>query len=179
MTAIEPFSIHIQLPIIIRQAEQSDLRALEWYGQFAHFRALFRRSYREQLAGRRLLLVADSGGYVIGRLFIQFVGPNPQVADGYSRGYLYSFHVTELFRGYGIGTRLIESAETILVERGFEWATLAVAKNNLRALKLYRRRGYQLFGENHHVWRYTDHKGVRREIFEPSWMLEKHLTLSS
>lgn len=179
MTAIEPTSIHILLSVTIRQATQKDLRALEWYGQFAHFRELFRRSYREQLAGRRLLLVADSGGYIIGRIFIQFIGANPAVADGYSRGYLYSFYVIDLFRGQGIGTQLIDTAECILSERGFEWATLAVAKENQRALKLYQHRGYQLFGEHRQVWHYTDHKGVRREVFEPSWMLEKRLISSS
>ena len=37
---------------------EEDLPKLEWYGEYLHFRRVFRRAYDDQLAGRRLMLLA-------------------------------------------------------------------------------------------------------------------------
>jgi ribosomal protein S18 acetylase RimI-like enzyme len=81
----------------------------------------------------------------------------------------------EMFRGGGIGSRLIESAEADLITRKFSIATIAVAKNNAGALRLYERYGYRIFDEENSDWNYVDHQGVTRRVREPSWLLEKNL----
>lgn len=165
----------VELPITIHKASAEDLRKLEWYGQFIHYRNLFRRSYKDQTKGRRLLLVADSGDYPIARLFLQFRGQNKHMANGSSRAYLYSFCVMEMFRGRGIGSRLLDAAEHLLTRRNFRIATIAVAKDNPRALQLYLRRGYSKFGEEQGKWEYKDHRGRLCQVHEPCWLLEKRL----
>lgn len=166
----------LRLDVNIRVAQAEDIDRLEWYGQFTHYRNLFRRSFREQLQGRRLLLVAESGGFPIGRLFIQFRSDNTMIADGYMRAYFYSFQIMEMFRGGGLGTRLMQEGERILHERGFRQATVAVAKENTGALRLYQRLGYSIFAEDAGRWHYRDHRGILREVDEPCWLLEKILS---
>lgn len=175
MTSLDHSTMTLHLPITFRVAEKADLHKLEWHGQYAHFRALIRRAYREQLRGRRVMLLADLNGFPIGQIFIQLDSNNPRVADGWRRAYLYSFRVMEMFQGHGVGTRLLAEAEAVLIARGFGTVTLSVAKTNEGALRLYRRAGYRIFDQDPGHWHYVDHRGVRHDVHEPSWMLEKTL----
>jgi ribosomal protein S18 acetylase RimI-like enzyme len=175
MTAFEHTALILEIPVTFRIATREDLPKLEWFGQYTHFRNLIRRSFREQVNGRRLLLVADFNGFPIGQVFIQFQSMNTNIADGSTRGYFYSFRVMDLFQNQGIGTRLLQEAETILIERGYRYVTLSVAKDNPDALRLYERNGYYIIGQDEGRWSYVDHRGVTRDVVEPCWMLEKSL----
>jgi ribosomal protein S18 acetylase RimI-like enzyme len=177
MTTLEFTSIVATIPIRIRLGVRADLPKLEWYGQYTHQRNLFRRAYREQQLGRRLILVADSNNFPIGHLFVQFISTDTDIADGDSRAYLYSLRVMEMFRGYGIGTRLIQEAETIVQDRGFQWCTIGVAKDNTPAQRLYERLGYRVFADDPGRWSYIDHKGHTRHVNEPCWLLQKQIML--
>lgn len=177
MTALEPRAFTVELPVVIRQAVRADLPRMEWYGQYAHYRNLYRRSFREQREGKRILLVADCQDFPIGQIFIQLISTNRRIADGIDRAYLYSFRVMPMLQGRGIGTRLVQEAESILVARGFSTVTIAVAKDNARALSLYERLDYHKFGEDPGRWQYVDHRGNTRSVHEPCWVLEKSLKL--
>ena len=170
------FEFAVTLKVKVRELELADLAKLEWFGQFKHYRRLFMKSYRGHLEGNRLMLVADMNGFPIGRLFIQLRSQNARISDGRRRAYLYSFYVMDLFQGQGIGTHLIKTAETLLLERGYQMATIAVAKENEGALRLYQRQDYQIFSEEEGRWRYYDHKGILHHVHEPCWMLEKRLS---
>jgi len=158
----------------IRVARASDVRKLEWNGQFTHFRNLFRRAYSEQRRGRRIMLVMDFNGYPIARLFIQFINPG-RLAKGTKRGYIYSFTVMEPFRSLGIGTQMMNTAEAILIKRDYPIATISVAKANIRAYKLYLRHNYRIYGEDDGQWQYRDHQGNIHDVDEPSWLMKKQL----
>ena len=175
MAALDQVAMTVPIDIILRLATEADLPRLEWFGQYSHFRQLFRRSFREQQLGRRLMLLADSNDFPIGHVFIQLKSNNPKIADGRRRAYLYSFRVMEMFRGKGIGTRLLHEAEAMVHERGLSATTLAVAKNNPQALRLYKRQGYRVFGDDPGRWSYLDHNGRRRYVKEACWLLEKRL----
>jgi ribosomal protein S18 acetylase RimI-like enzyme len=166
----------IEIPITFRIATREDVPKLEWHGQFAHFRSLIRRAYKEQLRGRRMMLVADFNGFPIGQVFIQLESNNSDIADGFSRAYLYSFRVMDLFQGRGIGTRLLYESEAMLVERGYRYATLSVAKENEGALRLYQRNGYLIVGQDPGRWNYVDQYGITRYVEEPCWVMEKSLS---
>jgi ribosomal protein S18 acetylase RimI-like enzyme len=175
MTALERASITVSIAVTLRIATQSDIPKLEWYGQYTHHRNLFWRAYREQQLGRRLILVADSNNFPIGHIFIQFIGQDYGIADGNKRAYLYSLRVMEMFRGYGIGTCLIQEAESHIQDRGFEWITIAVGKSNHQARRLYERLDYHTFAEDPGHWSYIDHEGRTRNIHEPCWLLQKQI----
>ncbi len=177
MTALNKPAITLELSVELRLATYSDLPKLEWFGQYSHFRTLFRRTYQEQLQHRRLMLVADCNNFPIGHIFIQLSSGEQRIADGRRRAYLYSLRVMEMFQDHGIGTRLILEAEMLAAERGFRWVTIAAAKDNLRARRLYERLGYRVFGEDEGKWSYLDHENRMRYVHEPCWVLEKSINL--
>ncbi len=177
MTALEPHCLTIPIAITLRPATPDDLPKLEWYGQYAHFRNLFHRAFQEQQRGKRCMLIADSNNFPIGHIFIQFLAPEPFRDDMEGRGYLYAFRVMEMFRGYGIGTQLLLTAEALIRDRGLPWATIAVSKDNPRAQQLYERLGYQVVGQDEGRWQYVDHQGQIRYIHEPCWLLRKRVCL--
>ncbi len=61
--------------------------------------------------------------------------------------YLDDFSVTEEYRNRGIGTKLLESAESCAKEMGVNTLCLHVEKTNAAALRLYRRLGYEVYRE--------------------------------
>jgi ribosomal protein S18 acetylase RimI-like enzyme len=83
----------------------------------------------------------------------------------------------DMFQGQGIGTWLLSNAEVMALDRGLEWATIAAAKENTGARRLYERLGYKIYGENNGSWSYVDHRGITREVNEACWLLEKKLEL--
>lgn len=176
---IEPETslLQLQLNVCLRLARKEDIPRLEWFGQYRHFRHLFRRAFREQQEGRRLLLLADCNNFPIGQIFVQLASQRAGVADGSARAYFYSLRVMPMFRRQGIGTRLILEAENRVRARGFTCVTIAVAKNNEAARRLYERLHYRIFREDEGKWSYIDHQGERRHVHEPCWLLEKFLTM--
>jgi ribosomal protein S18 acetylase RimI-like enzyme len=177
MTLFVERSLNMQMTVTFRLARQEDLPKLEWYGQYTHFRPLFRRTFREQLQGHRLMIVADCSSFPIGQIFVQLRnGENRMIRPG-QRAYLYSLRVMEMFQGKGIGTQLLAEAEAIIHSMGYHSTTLSVAKDNVKARRLYERVGYHVFGDDDGRWNYTDHRGLVRHVHEPCWLMEKYLTL--
>ncbi len=162
--------------IVIRQLRKSDLNALEWGGEYTHFRRLFAASFNSASQGRSVLWVVELPKVgIIGQLFVQLVSSRPELADGIDRAYIYGFRIQPVYRGKGIGSQLLRKAENDLRARGFKCATLNVARENENARRLYERCGYQVVAQEAGVWSYYDHEGQSREVNEPSWRMEKDL----
>ncbi len=168
-------SFDVVVHCAIRAAVEEDLPKLEWGGQYIPFREVFRRTFQDQQRRRRLMLVADAGGYPIGQVFMQFSSGDPSFADGRSRGYLYSLRVMEPFQRRGLGSRLVQAAEEVLRERGYHWTTIAAARENDGAVRLYERLGYSIFAEDPGQWEYIDHEGKVRHVVEPCYVMEKRI----
>lgn len=174
MTVFEhPTTVTIPIAVTLRLANAKDLPKLEWYGQYRHFRSMFQRTFREQEAGHRLMLLADMNNFPIGHIFIQ-LRTNTGSSDR-QQAYFYSFRVMEMFRRQGIGTLLLREAELLTLERHIHWVTIAAAKDNAGARRLYERLGYYVYGDDDGSWHYTDHRGRIHHVTEPCWLLEKHL----
>lgn len=160
----------------IRSAVASDLEALEWGGEYAHYRRLFERAIDEARHGRRILLLAESDDHLVGQIFIQLATRSTFSTRGIDSGYLYAFRVKPSYRNRGVGSRLLLEAERNLSNRGFRRAVISVAKENERARRLYERWGYSVFTDDPGEWSYIDHEGRLREVHEPAYVLEKWLT---
>lgn len=158
--------------ILIRQARAEDLEALEWEGEYRRFRLLYQRAYAEMLRGRRVLLVAEREGHVIGQIFVQ-VDSDP--GNGSRAAYLYALRVRPEHRNRGVGTELVREAESLLRQKGFGRALISVAKENDAARRLYERLGFEVFGEDAGNWTYVDDRGQLQEVHEPAFLLEKLL----
>lgn len=160
----------------IREAEFADLPAMEWEGEFKHFRNLYAEAYRRtkrKLSVIWLALLPQKG--LIGQVFIQLNSERPEMADGKDRAYLYGFRIRPSYRGQGLGTRMMTHVEDDLRWRGFTRLTLNVAVDNLQAQNLYARLGYEVVAPEPGIWSYIDHLGRRRWVEEPAFRMEKHL----
>ncbi len=162
--------------VSLRHLTRQDLTAIEWEGEYTHFRSLYAQAYRRARAGQAVLWVADlpSEG-ILGQLFVSLVSSQSRLADGVKRGYLHSFRLRPAYRGAGLGSRMLAVAEQDLQQRGFRQATLTVARDNLDAQRLYERLGYRIVAAEPGRWQYRDHTGRLRSVHEPTFRMEKPL----
>lgn len=162
--------------VTIRLLRKPDLPALEWDGEYRHFRRLYADIYQHHSLGRALMWVAEySSESLIGQLFVQLASSRAELADGRARAYIYGFRIKGRFRGYGLGTRMMNVVEAELVRRRFRWVCLNVSRENPDAIRLYEKLGYQVVAEELGRWSYIDDQGHRQEINEPAWRMEKEL----
>lgn len=160
--------------VLIRHVSRDDLPALEWEGEFSHFRHIFSEAFRLMQLGDVIMWVADLPSFgLIGQLFIQLYGPRQLRTSDETYAYIYGFRVRPIYRGKGIGSLLLDKAETDLVQRGFLRITLNVAQDNPDARRLYERRGYIVTAPEPGIWSYLDDKGQRQFVNEPAWRMEK------
>ena len=163
-------------PVSIRQANRDDLVALEWNGEYTHFRRLYAEAYTMVEQGNGIIWIAEAGGDgLLGQCFVSLKGNRPELADGVNRAYVYGFRVRPQFRSQGIGTRLMHVIEEDLWKRGFRQVTLNVGKDNHQARRFYARLGYSVAGSDPGRWSYIDDKGKRRDMHEPAWRMIKNL----
>lgn len=163
------------LEAFIRPAQEDDLPALEWGGEYRRYRRLYQRAMLEANQGRRALFVVEVGGEIVGQIFVQFGYNRPELNDKSSTGYIQSFRIKPAFRNLGIGTRLIHQAEDVLRDRKFHRAVVAVAQENRAARRLYKRLGYTVFAEDPGQWSYVDDHGQLQYVSEPAYLLQKQL----
>ncbi|HTX78863.1 MAG TPA: N-acetyltransferase [Longilinea sp.] len=160
----------------IRPLRQSDLPALEWDGEYAHFRRVYQNNFERIAMGEALAWVADlPGAGVIGQVFIQLNCARPELANGCTRAYFFSFRIRPDYRDRGLGSRMMHVFEDDLRQRGFKLLTLNVAKDNPRAIKLYQCNGYRITAHEPGKWSYPDDRGDWHQMVEPAWRMEKNL----
>ncbi|MGB2895393.1 MAG: GNAT family N-acetyltransferase [Anaerolineales bacterium] len=160
----------------IRPATEADLLALEWDGEYTHYRRMYRHAMQDSKRGNRVLLVAEVDDEIIGQIFVYFRPSWSRHFPNEQAGYLHSFRVKPQFRKQGIGTSLVRHAESILIERAYHRSVISVAKDNLDAVRLYQSLGYSIFTEDPGQWSYVDHLGRVQQVVEPVHLMQKRLT---
>jgi len=166
--------------IVIRRLVKADLPALEWDGEYRHFRRLYQDIYYHYTQGRAVMWVAELPGVeLVGQLFVQLAGSRPEgtsfIYQTYEKAYIYGFRVKPDYRGCGLGTRIMASVEDDLYYRGFSGVCLNVSQDNSGARRLYERLGYQVVSTEPGRWSYIDDQGRRQDVHEPAWRMEKAL----
>jgi ribosomal protein S18 acetylase RimI-like enzyme len=118
------------------------------------------------VGGLGVLRVAREVGRTVGRALIfgsvtadverlVLAGSQPGFADRLRAGdsaLLTDLIVVEEARGRGIGTRLVQDALEVARALGSTRLSLEVRRDNLPALRIYRRLGFELDGEGDIVW---------------------------
>ena len=160
-----------RLKIKLRPAEENDLPGLEWWGWYGEHREIIRSVFAESICGQSLLIVADSGGFPVGQVWVDLA--RRKVAHV---GILCALRVIPGFRGAGIGTPLILTAENALRQNGYRTCEIGVEDDNSDARRLYERMGYQMIGKRRERRKYRDPAGVRKVIVTDQWLLHKALS---
>ncbi len=158
----------------IRPLQEEDLPALEWDGEYLHFRLLYRSHYKNSLWGYTRIWVAEAeDGEIVGQVFLMLLSRNEETADGVSRAYIFSFRVKEKVRNIGLGGFMMNFVEDWARERGFTHLRLNVERINLDARRFYERHGFVVYGSDPGEWEFMDHNGVWQERVEPAWKMIK------
>jgi ribosomal protein S18 acetylase RimI-like enzyme len=140
------------------------------------FRRLYAEIWERVINGEALIWLAEINGQgLVGQLFVSLDSQRRELADGCARAYVYGFRVQPAYRNYGIGTHLMAAVEADLLERGYRIVTLNVGKDNPGARRLYERLGYRVVAADPGRWSYLDENGIRQEVNEPAWRMEKPL----
>ncbi|MCD4673701.1 MAG: GNAT family N-acetyltransferase [Anaerolineaceae bacterium] len=163
--------------VSIREITNDDLPALEWDGEYSHLRKVYAHAFQAHKSGKAILWVAalpETG--IIGQIFLQLISDRFELADGIDRAHIYSFRIKPEYRGFGLGSRMLDEAESFLLSLSFRYITLNVAKKNHKAQNLYERFGYQIISHESGCWSYLDEKGVWRDVEEPAWRMQKTLS---
>jgi ribosomal protein S18 acetylase RimI-like enzyme len=162
--------------VVIRHLHKSELKTLEWGGEYKHFRRLYADIFQNSNQGKAILWVAELPHVeIIGQMLVQLCSSRTELADGFSRAYIFGFRIKPPYRGKGVGTKMLLIVENDLRRRCFQNATLNVAQDNIKALKLYQRLGYKIVADDPGEWSYINHEGKRCDVKEPSWRMEKNL----
>jgi len=162
--------------INFRKATERDLVALEWNGEYSHYRQLYKEIFESAQKGDAILWLADLKDVgIIGQLFVQLISVRMELADGMSRAYLYAFRIKPNYRRNGIGSYMLSYVERNLIERGYHYICLNVNRDNIEARELYERSGYHIIAAEAGYWHYIDNQGKRQYVHEPAWRMEKEL----
>jgi ribosomal protein S18 acetylase RimI-like enzyme len=162
--------------LTIRVLRYEDLPALEWEGEYTHFRRLYRDIYTSAAQGKAVLWVAELPNVgVIGQVFVQLVSGRRELADGSTRAYVYGFRVRPQYRSCGVGAMMLRVLEADLAKRNYRWVTLNVGQDNPDARRFYERHGFQVAAAEPGRWSYIDDQGQRQEVHEPAWRMEKRV----
>jgi ribosomal protein S18 acetylase RimI-like enzyme len=163
--------------VIYRQAYEADLPALEWNGEYKHFRQIYQDVFLLSQKGEAEIWVAElPTEELIGQVLVQLKSGRFELADGKTRAYIFGFRIKPAYRGLGIGSKMMVRVESDLIEKGYTMAILNVNRDNVQAKDLYERLGYKVVAEEPGYWSYLDDMGVRRDVNEPAWRMEKKLT---
>lgn len=173
---VEVHSYPQLLNLRFRHVTREDLKALEWGGEYIHYRRIFLDAYYAAQRGDAVLWIADIPQEgIIGQVFISLNSTRQDLADGRERAYLYGFRVRPAYRNRGVGTHILQLIESDLTQRGFRILTLNVGQDNLSALRFYKRMGFRIVHSDPGRWSYIDHNGRRHSVNEPAWRMEKEL----
>ena len=89
-------------------------------------------------------IVADDGGRVVGAVWTRIMNDSGHVDDETPS---FAISLYKEYRGQGIGTRLMKEMLSLLKEKGYKQASLAVQKANY-AVRMYKKVGFKTVDEN-------------------------------
>lgn len=135
-------------------------------------RRIIRAAFRRQLRGENWMLVADVRGFPVGQLWVD-------LTHRVDTGLLWAFRVMPPFKGLGLGSALLQTAERMLLAQGFEEAEIGVEGENVDALRLYRRLGFRRVGTEVDSFETVDRLGRRKRHRQRVWVMRKRLVPSA
>ena len=134
-------------------------------------RAQIRRRYDETLLGYRQMLVAELGEHVVGT--VSTGGWGFQRSNSLR---MFALDVGKAFRNRGVGTALIYAVEASAISLHLKEVNLEVSVDNVNAIRLYERLGYQRLPEPMtDSWDELDEDGNRRTVEVLSWIMLKEI----
>jgi ribosomal protein S18 acetylase RimI-like enzyme len=141
-TATEP---HGAASLAVTDVTVDDLVHVRWAGSETHLEHIAAAFERVATGAVEYLAVRSPDGVPVS------VGGIDYQAHG-GAGTIWQLTTHQSLRSLGLGSRLVEQAESRIRRRGLKRAVLGVEVNNTRARVLYERLGYRPFGTEQASW---------------------------
>ncbi|HKW06362.1 MAG TPA: GNAT family N-acetyltransferase [Candidatus Dormibacteraeota bacterium] len=157
--------VEINMVVHIRRAGEADLASLSTWSSAVN------DAFRPAIAagGHTVLVGRANDRFPIAQMLVTFTSADKEV------GVLSHLVVLGGFRGQGIGSALLEEGHRLLKEAGRSMSQLAVEKDNVEAIRLYGRAGYEICGESVETWPEPTPDGRVSPVDHPSWVMRKTL----
>lgn len=138
--------------LVVDDLTAADLPAIGWSGSPTHIRSVASALERVKLGEIEYLAVRAPGGEPVAKGGIDY-------SKEEEAGELYQLATHPKLQSLGLGTRLIEEAESRIRRRGLQWAVMGVEDSNPRARALYERLGYEPYGRERSSWEHENEHG--------------------
>lgn len=110
------------------------------------------QQFRAMAEGRREIWIAETEGYLVGTITIEWNADDRQLADGRTTAHISNLVVHPTYRRRGIGSGLVHAVEAAAAERGNRMVTIGVDRGNGYARGLYERMGYAFVKDINAPW---------------------------
>lgn len=160
--------------ITIKPLQEEEIDLLEQMNEgwpYGRPLELHRQRFNLQQAGEGVYLFAWHVRRPVGHVFLRWQSTSRYQPGSQSerRAHVSDLFVIPDYWSRGIGTRLMDTLESLAVEHGYLQVGLSVALDNARARSMYTTRGYKDagFGAQPARWTYIDTRGeeqVREEV---------------
>lgn len=159
-----------RLQVRIRRCRESDLPNLEWFGAFAHHRAVIREAYDLQEKGEAIMLLAIARGFPVGQAWLD-LRSRPQALGPL----VWAVRVLEPLQGLGIGARLMKALERSAAGQGHRRLELGVERDNGAAQAFYEREGWRVVRPRQDSYSYVTPEGRPVSHLLDEWVMVKDL----
>jgi GNAT superfamily N-acetyltransferase len=163
-------SFEVRLPVAIRRCRETDLPMLEWFGAFAHHRAIIREAFELQEKGEAVMLVAVTRGFPVGQAWLDL-----RARPGAEGPMVWAVRVIEPLQGLGVGRRLMAMLERSAAALGHSRLELGVEKANGAARAFYEREGWRVARERREAYSYVTPEGQEVTHGLDEWVMVKRL----
>lgn len=140
------------MPLVVDDLTSDDLDDIAWSGGSTHVEHVAAALHRVRDGDVEYLAVRSPGGQPLAIGGVDYA----KYADA---GTIWQLVTHPALRSLGLGTGVMTEAERRITLRAVGWAVLAVEVSNVRALALYKRRGYELYGRDRSSWLQEDGAG--------------------
>ncbi len=103
----------------------------------------YTEQFRQEIEqGNRIVYVYEKGRKFIGEIAIVIKNDDPDYTISGQRAYISRLIVKKEYRNQGIGSTLVDFIIEVAREMGYKELSIGVDKNNIPALNLYRKKGF-------------------------------------
>ena len=141
--------------LILKEGSAKDRVKLDWSGSVNN--PTLDKWYPEIVEGNRKLFVIYYDNELIGEVWIL------KKEGSY---HLMRLGVREEYRNQGVGTWIISQIEDYIINIGESEIYLGVEKDNIKALSLYQKLGYEIIAEKKDSWKERDPNTGKEYIYK-------------
>ena len=140
---------------------------ISWRGKDRYMRQILEQEIVRHEQGMRVIFIAKAEEKIVGTAQLVSSHRDSELADGINIGCLQGLEVEPEYRQKGIATSLIERVEQEALSRQFKRLSVMVEPDNVPAINLYQKLGFQEFKRSIDHWKNKQYSVVclSKQIF--------------